>query len=75
MLDEANQYSQLYIGRVSTQAKNTYKIITENSELTAQVSGKFHYNIETLSDYPAVGDFVMLDRIDDKVVMELYTMN
>ena len=30
-----------------------------------EISGKFHYNVKELSQYPAVGDFVMVDRKDD----------
>lgn len=62
---ESDLYSNLYIGRVSTQYKDLYKVITENGELRAEISGKFHFNAKTISDYPAVGDFVMLDRNED----------
>jgi ribosome biogenesis GTPase len=37
-------------------------VITEDAELLAEVSGKFRYDAKRLSDFPAVGDFVMLDR-------------
>jgi len=63
---ESTIYENLHIGRVISQYKNLYKIITEDGELTAEVSGKFRFNILTVSDYPAVGDFVMIDRIDNK---------
>lgn len=59
---EATLYTGLYIGRVVSQYKDLYKVITENGELTAEISGKFRFDVKTLSDYPAVGDFVMLDR-------------
>lgn len=62
---EATLYEGFYIGRVVSQYKNIYKVVTEKGELTAEISGKFHFNIKTLSDYPTVGDFVMLDRDDD----------
>lgn len=50
------------IGRVFSQDKDQYKVICENGELKAEISGKFRFNVKRLSDYPAVGDFVILDR-------------
>ncbi len=40
-------------------------MVTENGEVMAEVSGKFRFETKTLADFPAVGDFVMLDRKDD----------
>ena len=65
-ITESTLYEGLYIGRVVSQYKNLYKVTTETGELTAEVSGKFRFNTTTLSNYPAVGDFVMIDRIDNK---------
>jgi ribosome biogenesis GTPase / thiamine phosphate phosphatase len=64
-IQESEIYKELFIGRVSSQYKNIYKVITENGEITAEISGKFHYSVIELSEYPAVGDFVMVDRTDD----------
>ena len=64
-IQESKQYKDLFIGRVSTQSKNLFKVITENGEIVAEISGKFHYSIKNPSQYPAVGDFVMVDRTDD----------
>lgn len=61
-INESNLYEKLIIGRVVSQDKDLYKVITENGERRAQVSGKFRYNAAYLSDYPAVGDFVMLNE-------------
>lgn len=61
-IQEAAHYKGLYLGRVVAQYKDLYKIATENSEIMAEISGKFRYSSEELSDYPAVGDFVMIDR-------------
>ncbi len=57
----ASMYEGLTVGRVISQEKNLYRIVTENGERYAQVSGKFCYNAGTVSDYPAVGDFVMVE--------------
>ena len=62
---ESTLYTSLYIGRVISQYKDLYKVVTENGELTAEISGKFRFDVKTISDYPAVGDFVMLDRNED----------
>lgn len=62
LADEASLYKGLYVGRVISQHKDLYNVMCENGELIAEVSGKFIYEVKTLSDYPAVGDFVMLDR-------------
>jgi ribosome biogenesis GTPase len=50
------------VGRVVSQSKELYRVITEDSEFFAEVSGKFRYDAKRPSDFPAVGDFVMLDR-------------
>lgn len=62
---ESSLYAGLYIGRVISQYKDLYKVATENGELMAEISGKFRFTIKTLADYPAVGDFVMLDRTEN----------
>jgi ribosome biogenesis GTPase / thiamine phosphate phosphatase len=59
---ESTLYTSLYVGRVISQYKDLYKVVTENGEVTAEISGKFRFDVKTLSDYPAVGDFVMIDR-------------
>ena len=62
---EASCYEGLFVGRVVSQYKDLYKVVTEKGELTAKVSGKFRYTVKTFLDYPAVGDFVMVDRLQD----------
>ncbi len=57
---EAALYNGLYPGRIVFQSKNLYRVISEHGENLAQISGKFRYEAKTPSDFPAVGDFVML---------------
>src|SRR5699024_6633302 len=64
-VQESKQYQDLFIGRVSSQSKNLYKVITENGEIVAEISGKYQHSVKVISEYPAVGDFVMIDRIDN----------
>ncbi|WP_277680241.1 ribosome small subunit-dependent GTPase A [Gracilibacillus dipsosauri] len=65
LIQESKQYNNLFIGRVSSQFKNLYKVITENGELIAEIAGKLHYKVNDQSELPAVGDFVMVDRMDN----------
>ncbi len=62
---EFGQYPPLeegYYGRITSQAKGLYRAVTDEGELICEVSGKFRYDTEEVSDFPAVGDFVILDR-------------
>jgi ribosome biogenesis GTPase / thiamine phosphate phosphatase len=61
-LQEASLYPDLFLGRVIAQYKDMCKVATEKGEVLAEISGKLRYASEIISDYPAVGDFVMLDR-------------
>jgi len=61
-ISESNLYEKYTVGRVTSQDKGLYKVVTENGEKKAEVSGKFRYNSINLTAYPAVGDFVMLDE-------------
>ena len=61
-INEACMYQGLVIGRITSQYKGLYKAITEEGLVMAQVSGKFRYNTSGITDFPAVGDFVMLDK-------------
>lgn len=62
---EAGLYNGLYAGRVLSQSKGLYRIACEKGELMAEVSGRLRFEVQTLSDFPAVGDFVMVDRNHD----------
>lgn len=49
------------IGRVTLEHKHSYRVMTDVGELLAGISGKFRYQTSDLKDYPAVGDWVVLD--------------
>lgn len=57
----AKEFEELTAARVLSQEKGLYRIVTEKGEKLAEISGKFRYNTQILSDFPAVGDFVMVD--------------
>jgi ribosome biogenesis GTPase / thiamine phosphate phosphatase len=62
---EATLYDGLFLARVTEQHRELYKVVSEKGELQASVSGNFIYRANDNSDFPAVGDWVMIDRMDD----------
>jgi len=65
-LGEATLYTGEIPARVVSQSRDLYRVVCEEGFLAAEVSGKFRFETKYLSDYPAVGDFVMLDRSNDE---------
>ena len=61
---EATMYEGLFPARVLEQHRELYKLVSEDGELVATVSGKLAHNAMTNADFPAVGDWVMIDRMD-----------
>lgn len=57
----AGMYPHWTVGRITLQEKGLYQLETALGEKWAEVSGKFRYEADTVSDFPAVGDFVMVD--------------
>lgn len=62
------QYNELQqegkiIGRVSLEHKHSYRVITEQGEWLATVSGAYAFNAFSRTDYPAVGDFVLVEKM------------
>lgn len=51
--------------RVISQEKGIYKISNGTDVKLASVSGKYRYEAETVSDYPAVGDYVIAEWPED----------
>lgn len=60
----AGMYPEYMPGRILSQEKGLYRLVTDRGEKLAEVSGKFRYQAAVVSDYPAVGDFVMADWND-----------
>jgi ribosome biogenesis GTPase / thiamine phosphate phosphatase len=59
-INESSNYEDLKLARVIAQYRGTYKVITEDGEQLAQISGKLRYETTELARFPAVGDFVMV---------------
>lgn len=51
------------IGRIAVEYKNMYKIFCEDGELIGVISGKMNYTASNRQDYPAVGDWVIIDKV------------
>ena len=64
VVQEASLHEGLHLGRVSEQHRELYAVITGNGEVRASVSGKLAFNARGSADFPAVGDWVLLDRAD-----------
>ena len=47
--------------RVILQERGMYKIQSGTEVKSAAVSGKYRYETQTVSDYPAVGDYVIAE--------------
>lgn len=60
----AAQYPERTVGRITLQEKGFYRIRTSMGEQNALVSGKFQFDAQSPSDYPAIGDYVMASCAD-----------
>lgn len=62
--------------RVVNQEKGLYRISDGTEERLAEISGKYRYQVQTMSDYPAVGDYVVASWPEDGsncTIESLYT--
>ena len=57
----AERFVDLTVSRVLSQEKGIYRLVSSQGEKWGEISGRFHYDVQTKSEYPAVGDFVMAD--------------
>ena len=49
------------IGRILSQEKGLYRLVSERGEQLAEISGRLRYHAKSPADFPAVGDFVVID--------------
>ena len=57
----ASGYPEYELGRVISQEKDLFRVVMDKEECTARVSGKFKYNVSAISEFPSVGDFVLVE--------------
>lgn len=62
---ESTMYPEYHLGRIISQSRDLYKIVTQNGIYFGSISGKLRHETNYLSGFPVVGDFVMLDRDND----------
>ena len=62
LIQESARHEGLFRGRVVAQYRDLYKVVTENSELVAEISGKMRHVSGEMSADPAVGEFELADR-------------
>lgn len=54
------------VARVISEHRQKYKLFDGQLELTGEVSGKFQYQASVKSDYPSVGDWVIIEKIQNE---------
>ena len=54
------------LARVITVQKNSYRLSDGNMEFLAQVSGKYLHTASGTLDFPAVGDWVVVEKLYDE---------
>lgn len=58
----AQEYGENTVaGRILSQEKGLYRLVSERGEQLAEVSGRLRYKANSPADFPAVGDFVVTD--------------
>ena len=57
----ADCFGDLTVSRVLSQEKGRYRLVSLQGEKWGEISGRFQYDVQVKSEYPAVGDFVMAD--------------
>lgn len=72
---ELCKFKTASIGRICAEYKNNYKLFSEFGELNATISGKFRKNCTVQEDFPAVGDWVLFDYIEQEskaIIQEIF---
>ena len=59
-----NNLKDFEIGRVSSEHKERYIVITEKGEQDAEITGNLRFSSNNREDFPAVGDWVALTKYD-----------
>jgi ribosome biogenesis GTPase len=61
---------EIIAARVIKQVRHLYKVYTTDGVIDAEVSGHFHFTAIDKSDYPTVGDWVLLKKSNDFALIE-----
>jgi ribosome biogenesis GTPase len=49
--------------RVAVQHRQAYGVYSQRGEVSAEISGRFRHETAVVSDFPAVGDWVVIERL------------
>jgi len=60
--------------RVASQHRNMYRLLSEQGDVLAQVSGKMFYQTVKQSDFPAVGDWVVISLSNENTAVIHYIL-
>lgn len=60
--EEASRYGEGVVARVMEEQRGLYRLVTEAGGMSARVSGKFRFQSLRPSDFPAVGDWVVVSE-------------
>lgn len=63
---EEQLVEQYEAGRVLLEHKHMYRVMCEDGEYIAELSGKFRYDTALKGDYPAVGDWVAVTKLPNE---------
>ncbi|MDM5154560.1 ribosome small subunit-dependent GTPase A [Bacillus sp. DX1.1] len=63
---EDQSLKQYEVGRILLEHKHMYRVMCEDGECVAELSGKFRHETLVKGDYPAVGDWVHIKKIQDE---------
>ncbi|MFC7686012.1 ribosome small subunit-dependent GTPase A [Ureibacillus sp. GCM10028918] len=64
VLLKEKKYENCVPARVSLEHKHAYRVISEQGEWLASVSGLYAYEAFDRSEYPAVGDWVLIEKMN-----------
>ncbi|MCJ8278899.1 MAG: hypothetical protein MJK14_02860 [Rivularia sp. ALOHA_DT_140] len=63
---ESLRQQGMTVARVAIEHRNTYILNSEFGELSAEITGKFRHQVIQAQDFPAVGDWVVINLRESK---------
>jgi ribosome biogenesis GTPase / thiamine phosphate phosphatase len=54
------------VGRVTQEHRGVYKVFSEREELLAEITGRIRHEATSRADYPAVGDWVVIEKLPNE---------
>lgn len=60
-----NELNEFVIGRIISEQKERYKVITESGMISAEITGNLRFTATSREDFPAAGDWVAMTVYED----------